>query len=419
VPSPINSYITINQLDSEWKSTGWYANVNTIYDPTNRIYGEVRYHIVEAFVGTNNARFSKNGGANIAAYPTGATNGIIYHFFRDGGVSHGNNTTIGTNDNFSLTVETNNTPRAIYGNDGSFRLIPNATSRYLFDPTGLTDGTWTSNLAIGALNSAESAGANFALSAANIWLRPIGTTTGVLISRETTGVIPNALLQLGAGSTVRAPFKFTSGTNLTTPQAGAIEYDGSDFFGSDATRREKFIRGYKGSGTPEAAVTAPVGSIFQRSDGGAGTSFYVKQSGTGNTGWAGIGVAANLGYTTDAVTGTITNTGGTTATIPAATDLIAGLLTASDYVALQALKNTRVGLASGTTDGSGDLVITFSSALPNATYSIVITPEGTTSMEYSIIAKTTTTATVRFYGSTTGLALASTAVTVNYNAKDY
>ena len=42
---------------------------------------------------------------------------------------------------------------------------------------------------------------------------------------------------------------------------------------------------HAGSGTPEGAVTAPVGSIFMRSDGGAGTSFYVKQSGTGNTGW--------------------------------------------------------------------------------------------------------------------------------------
>ena len=42
-----------------------------------------------------------------------------------------------------------------------------------------------------------------------------------------------------------------------------------------------------GTGTPEGAVTAPVGSIYMRADGGAGTSFYVKQSGTGNTGWVG------------------------------------------------------------------------------------------------------------------------------------
>ena len=40
-----------------------------------------------------------------------------------------------------------------------------------------------------------------------------------------------------------------------------------------------------GNGTPEGAVTAVPGSIYLRRDGGAGTSFYVKQSGTGNTGW--------------------------------------------------------------------------------------------------------------------------------------
>lgn len=42
---------------------------------------------------------------------------------------------------------------------------------------------------------------------------------------------------------------------------------------------------YKGTGTPEGSVTAPVGSIYLRTDGGTGTTFYVKESGTGNTGW--------------------------------------------------------------------------------------------------------------------------------------
>lgn len=40
-----------------------------------------------------------------------------------------------------------------------------------------------------------------------------------------------------------------------------------------------------GSGTPEGAVTAPVGSLFTRTDGGANTTLYVKESGAGNTGW--------------------------------------------------------------------------------------------------------------------------------------
>jgi hypothetical protein len=40
-----------------------------------------------------------------------------------------------------------------------------------------------------------------------------------------------------------------------------------------------------GSGSPESAVTAPAGSVFLRTDGGAGTTLYVKESGSGNTGW--------------------------------------------------------------------------------------------------------------------------------------
>lgn len=40
-----------------------------------------------------------------------------------------------------------------------------------------------------------------------------------------------------------------------------------------------------GSGSPESVVTAPIGSLYTRTDGGAGTTLYVKESGSGNTGW--------------------------------------------------------------------------------------------------------------------------------------
>ena len=40
-----------------------------------------------------------------------------------------------------------------------------------------------------------------------------------------------------------------------------------------------------GSGEPNGHVSAPVGTLYLRSDGGAGSTFYVKESGSGNTGW--------------------------------------------------------------------------------------------------------------------------------------
>lgn len=42
---------------------------------------------------------------------------------------------------------------------------------------------------------------------------------------------------------------------------------------------------YYGTGTPEAVVTAPIGSLYIASGGGASTTLYVKTSGAGNTGW--------------------------------------------------------------------------------------------------------------------------------------
>ena len=44
---------------------------------------------------------------------------------------------------------------------------------------------------------------------------------------------------------------------------------------------------YQGTGTPEGVVDAKIGSIYQRTDGGAGTTIYVKESGTGKNGWIG------------------------------------------------------------------------------------------------------------------------------------
>lgn len=44
---------------------------------------------------------------------------------------------------------------------------------------------------------------------------------------------------------------------------------------------------YAGSaaGSPEGVVTAPIGSFYTRTNGGANTTLYVKESGASNTGW--------------------------------------------------------------------------------------------------------------------------------------
>lgn len=42
---------------------------------------------------------------------------------------------------------------------------------------------------------------------------------------------------------------------------------------------------WTGTATPEGAATAEPGAIFMRTNGGADTTFYVKETGSGNTGW--------------------------------------------------------------------------------------------------------------------------------------
>ena len=86
---------------------------------------------------------------------------------------------------------------------------------------------------------------------------------------------------LGAGTATVAPLRLVAGTNLTTPAAGAIEYDGNELFFSPAAsdRRvlacEAFIRQHAAytltnsaavqklfNGSTNGALTLPVGSLL-------------------------------------------------------------------------------------------------------------------------------------------------------------
>ena len=71
-----------------------------------------------------------------------------------------------------------------------------------------------------------------------------------------------------------------SGTNLIRPLATGT---GTASVVRYYTTTAVFIT--SGAGSPESVVTAPVGSLYTRTDGGAGTTLYVKESGTGSTGW--------------------------------------------------------------------------------------------------------------------------------------
>lgn len=74
--------------------------------------------------------------------------------------------------------------------------------------------------------------------------------------------------------------------------------------GASAVQRVQSLIGDRGfifgQGSPESVVTAPVGMLYVRRDGGAGISLYVKESGTGNTGWKAVTTAGVIGSSVQA-----------------------------------------------------------------------------------------------------------------------
>lgn len=73
------------------------------------------------------------------------------------------------------------------------------------------------------------------------------------------GIIdPSAYLHIKAGTAAAgtAPLKFTTGTNLTTPEAGVMEYDGTRFYITGTAARRVISRGSDSIITPETVHTS-------------------------------------------------------------------------------------------------------------------------------------------------------------------
>lgn len=94
-----------------------------------------------------------------------------------------------------------------------------------------------------------------------------------------------ALLHIAAGTTAAstAPLKLTSGTNMTTAEAGAFEYDGTNlFFTRSGTTRETTLCGTSGATAPSTSVGVAISNYY----GSAATNFL----GDPNS-WASVNIA--------------------------------------------------------------------------------------------------------------------------------
>lgn len=88
-----------------------------------------------------------------------------------------------------------------------------------------------------------------------------GSTTRTSSLMVTIGNTANLLL--AAGTTLAAPFKLTSGTNLTTAQAGAFEYNGTNlFFTRTGTTRENCFVGNDGATAPATNTIGVIADYY-------------------------------------------------------------------------------------------------------------------------------------------------------------
>lgn len=120
-----------------------------------------------------------------------------------------------------------------------------------------------------------------------------GNFTQLRVIAANTGLFENGT---AAAQSIYVANTYTSGTNY---EAAGIRWSGNAAIfgpvkgsGGGSSRNASYhttetgVNWSSGNGSPEGVVSAPVGSIYTRTDGGASTTLYVKESGTGNTGWS-------------------------------------------------------------------------------------------------------------------------------------
>lgn len=126
-------------------------------------------------------------------------------------------------------------------------------------------------------------------------VRSAGTNGSTQFSHRGTGALffhaPEGVIQFGTNNAIHWEFVSTGALRpLNTNTVAGI---------GDVDRRVNLVTKQinlgtsstngvliqSGTGSPEGVLTARQGSLYLRMDGGAGTSMYVKESGTGNTGW--------------------------------------------------------------------------------------------------------------------------------------
>jgi hypothetical protein len=243
--------------------------------------------------GTQDALTINNSGIVLVGTTTDSSNGRIQlatHTTSAGGIGFGTDWSLFRTAAGGMSLVGGNAQAAltITGASGSTSFGDDATGGYI-QTTGARSLRVITNGAI-ALTLDSSQNATFAAAVRTAAAGSIGFTGRSSITSAADGVLLFAnngatdfsRLQFG-GTTSSFPALKRNSSVLETKLADDSAYaqHAADRYNYQNT--DKSIRW--GTGTPEGVVAAGIGSLFLRTDGGAVTTLYVKESGSGNTGW--------------------------------------------------------------------------------------------------------------------------------------
>lgn len=160
------------------------------------------------------------------------------------------------------------------GDTATFGLDGSVIIQFAFGDQGGVDYVW----ALATSTNIATAGAHIV----NIWMREDGAIVDKIVITDDVDFTPT-----GTGPAESGRAGTAAGARLSLDDTAVLDtvvQDSMPGIQLDPVNDGSFV--LTGAGSPEGAVAATQGSLFLRTDGGADTSLYVKESGTGNTGWA-------------------------------------------------------------------------------------------------------------------------------------
>jgi hypothetical protein len=252
-----------------------------VYDKTNDALtigvSGIRLHssgsaTTNIFIGNTTGNFTGTGASNVIvganglqSYTSGTLNSAIGRDALSAVTSGSRNTGIGNNALHTVATADGNTGVG----QAALNLATAANNTGIGYGAGSNITSGANNIIIGALLDAQSATGSDQLSIQNIIFGTGNSGTGTTLSTGNIGIgisAPTAKLSIAGGTTTVPPLGLTSGTNLTTPIAGAFEYNGVNlFFTPSGTTRKtaslyQVVRSTAQTGANASVTTWTVGA---------------------------------------------------------------------------------------------------------------------------------------------------------------